>query len=251
MGRGGVGARGGQQLIPSLSPDLLRARQEVAAAAAARNPGAMEAHIPSASNSSSQRRKQGLPQHRDTHFPERYRGGGGTRDGTGKGPAASRPRPRAGFATASHRECGAGGAPGSGRRRGRCVPAPSDWCAPSGPIWKAMGAGRVPLVRVVVSVAGGAGLICPVKVLTSPLGVTQVHKRGFAGVPATRWGVCAQRGVVCAGAHRHSRPGWRLAGGWERSQSCLGPPEQMLDSNLFFGTEQAKVFKFAFYSIPR
>ncbi|NXT80656.1 SAM11 protein, partial [Zapornia atra] len=40
-------------------------------AAAARNPGAMEAHIPSASNSSSQRRKQGLPQHRDTHFPER------------------------------------------------------------------------------------------------------------------------------------------------------------------------------------
>ncbi|NXM08157.1 SAM11 protein, partial [Tyrannus savana] len=29
------------------------------------------AHIPSASNSSSQRRKQGLPQHRDTHFPER------------------------------------------------------------------------------------------------------------------------------------------------------------------------------------
>ncbi|XP_074969898.1 sterile alpha motif domain-containing protein 11 isoform X3 [Phalacrocorax aristotelis] len=50
--------------------DLLRARQEVAAAAA-RNPGAMEAHIPSASNSSSQRRKQGLPQHRDTHFPER------------------------------------------------------------------------------------------------------------------------------------------------------------------------------------
>ncbi|NXG50543.1 SAM11 protein, partial [Psilopogon haemacephalus] len=51
--------------------DLLRARQEVAAAAAARNPGAMEAHIPSASNSSSQRRKQGLPQHRDTHFPER------------------------------------------------------------------------------------------------------------------------------------------------------------------------------------
>ncbi|KFV72306.1 Sterile alpha motif domain-containing protein 11, partial [Dryobates pubescens] len=51
--------------------ELLRARQEVAAAAAARNPGAMEAHIPSASNSSSQRRKQGLPQHRDTHFPER------------------------------------------------------------------------------------------------------------------------------------------------------------------------------------
>uniref|UniRef100_A0A452HJX6 SAM domain-containing protein n=1 Tax=Gopherus agassizii TaxID=38772 RepID=A0A452HJX6_9SAUR len=51
--------------------DLLRARQE--AAAAARNPAAMEAHLPAASNSSSQRRKQGLPQHRDTHFPERYR----------------------------------------------------------------------------------------------------------------------------------------------------------------------------------
>ncbi|NWJ05484.1 SAM11 protein, partial [Crypturellus undulatus] len=51
--------------------DLLRARQEVAAAAAARTPGAMEAHIPAASNSSSQRRKQGLPQHRDSHFPER------------------------------------------------------------------------------------------------------------------------------------------------------------------------------------
>ncbi|NXA51991.1 SAM11 protein, partial [Nothocercus julius] len=50
--------------------DLLRARQEVAAAAA-RTPGAMEAHIPAASNSSSQRRKQGLPQHRDSHFPER------------------------------------------------------------------------------------------------------------------------------------------------------------------------------------
>ncbi|NWT93778.1 SAM11 protein, partial [Urocynchramus pylzowi] len=50
--------------------DLLRARQE-AAAAAARTPGAMEAHIPSASNSSSQRRKQGLPQHRDSHFPDR------------------------------------------------------------------------------------------------------------------------------------------------------------------------------------
>lgn len=68
---------GGSRLILSLSPDLLRARQEVAAAAAARNPGAMEAHIPSGSNSSSQRRKQGLPQHRDTHFPERYLRGGG------------------------------------------------------------------------------------------------------------------------------------------------------------------------------
>ncbi|XP_063292984.1 sterile alpha motif domain-containing protein 11 isoform X2 [Pelobates fuscus] len=51
--------------------DLLRARQEVAAAVV-RNPGAMEAHIPSSSNSSSQRRKQGLPQHRDTsHFTDR------------------------------------------------------------------------------------------------------------------------------------------------------------------------------------
>ncbi|NXD28568.1 SAM11 protein, partial [Spelaeornis formosus] len=56
--------------VPSLSPELLRARQE-AAAAAARTPGAMEAHIPSASSSSSQRRKQGLPQHRDSHFPDR------------------------------------------------------------------------------------------------------------------------------------------------------------------------------------
>ncbi|KAJ8391944.1 hypothetical protein AAFF_G00084150 [Aldrovandia affinis] len=46
--------------------DLLRARQE----AAGRNPGAMEAHLPSGS-SSSQRRKQGLPQHRDAHFSER------------------------------------------------------------------------------------------------------------------------------------------------------------------------------------
>ncbi|KAE8592781.1 hypothetical protein XENTR_v10018881 [Xenopus tropicalis] len=51
--------------------DLLRARQEVAAAVV-RNPAAMEAHIPSSSNSSSQRRKQGLPQHRDTsHFTDR------------------------------------------------------------------------------------------------------------------------------------------------------------------------------------
>ncbi|XP_048339074.1 sterile alpha motif domain-containing protein 11-like, partial [Sphaerodactylus townsendi] len=56
--------------VPSHS-DLLRARQEVAAAAA-RNPSSMEAHLPSASNSSSQRRKQGLPQHRDSHFSERY-----------------------------------------------------------------------------------------------------------------------------------------------------------------------------------
>ncbi|XP_075047723.1 sterile alpha motif domain-containing protein 11 isoform X3 [Mixophyes fleayi] len=56
--------------VPSHS-DLLRARQEVAAAVV-RNPGAMEAHIPTSSNSSSQRRKQGLPQHRDTsHFTDR------------------------------------------------------------------------------------------------------------------------------------------------------------------------------------
>ncbi|XP_044301221.1 sterile alpha motif domain-containing protein 11 isoform X3 [Varanus komodoensis] len=56
--------------VPSHS-DLLRARQEVAAVAAARNPSAMEPHLPSSSNSSSQRRKQGLPQHRDSHFTER------------------------------------------------------------------------------------------------------------------------------------------------------------------------------------
>ncbi|XP_036388116.1 sterile alpha motif domain-containing protein 11 isoform X2 [Megalops cyprinoides] len=49
--------------------DLLRARQE--AVAVVRNPGAMEAHLPSAGSSSSQRRKQGLPQHRDAHFSER------------------------------------------------------------------------------------------------------------------------------------------------------------------------------------
>uniref|UniRef100_A0A8C5MQL2 Sterile alpha motif domain containing 11 n=1 Tax=Leptobrachium leishanense TaxID=445787 RepID=A0A8C5MQL2_9ANUR len=56
--------------VPNHS-DLLRVRQEVAAAVV-RNPGAMEAHIPSSSNSSSQRRKQGLPQHRDTsHFTDR------------------------------------------------------------------------------------------------------------------------------------------------------------------------------------
>ncbi|MGH0121156.1 UNVERIFIED_CONTAM: hypothetical protein FKN15_046401 [Acipenser sinensis] len=49
--------------------DMLRARQE----AAVRNTNAMEAHLPSGTNSSSQRRKQGLPQHRDAHFSERYR----------------------------------------------------------------------------------------------------------------------------------------------------------------------------------
>ncbi|KAJ8360771.1 hypothetical protein SKAU_G00172960 [Synaphobranchus kaupii] len=49
--------------------DLLRARQE--AVAVVRNSGAMEAHLPSAGSSSSQRRKQGLPQHRDAHFSER------------------------------------------------------------------------------------------------------------------------------------------------------------------------------------
>ncbi|XP_028850641.1 sterile alpha motif domain-containing protein 11 isoform X2 [Denticeps clupeoides] len=49
--------------------DLLRVRQE--ALAAVRSPGAMEAHLPSAGSSSSQRRKQGLPQHRDAHFTER------------------------------------------------------------------------------------------------------------------------------------------------------------------------------------
>ncbi|XP_011475285.1 sterile alpha motif domain-containing protein 11 isoform X2 [Oryzias latipes] len=52
--------------------DMLRARQE-ALAAAVRNPAALEAHLPSAgsSSSSSQRRKQGLPQHRDAHFTDR------------------------------------------------------------------------------------------------------------------------------------------------------------------------------------
>lgn len=51
--------------------ELLRARQE--ALAAVRSPGAIEAHLPSASSSSSsQRRKQGLPQHRDAaHFSDR------------------------------------------------------------------------------------------------------------------------------------------------------------------------------------
>ncbi|KAM6434713.1 sterile alpha motif domain-containing protein 11 isoform 3-T3 [Liasis olivaceus] len=52
--------------VPSHS-DILRARQEVAS----RNPGSIEPHLASASNSSSQRRKQGLPQHRDSHFSER------------------------------------------------------------------------------------------------------------------------------------------------------------------------------------
>uniref|UniRef100_A0A672KED0 Sterile alpha motif domain containing 11 n=1 Tax=Sinocyclocheilus grahami TaxID=75366 RepID=A0A672KED0_SINGR len=51
------------------SHELLRVRQE--AMAAIRNSGGMEAHIPTAGSSSSQRRKQGLPQHRDAHFPER------------------------------------------------------------------------------------------------------------------------------------------------------------------------------------
>ncbi|XP_066547573.1 sterile alpha motif domain-containing protein 11 isoform X2 [Amia ocellicauda] len=49
--------------------DLLRARQE--AVSGVRNPGSLEAHLPSAGSSSSQRRKQGLPQHRDAHFSER------------------------------------------------------------------------------------------------------------------------------------------------------------------------------------
>ncbi|KAJ0064201.1 hypothetical protein NL108_001522 [Boleophthalmus pectinirostris] len=50
--------------------DLLRARQE-ALVAAVRTP-ALEAHLPSgSSSSSSQRRKQGLPQHRDAHYTDR------------------------------------------------------------------------------------------------------------------------------------------------------------------------------------
>ncbi|XP_077471573.1 sterile alpha motif domain-containing protein 11 isoform X2 [Stigmatopora argus] len=52
--------------------DVLRAQQE-ALAAAARNPAALEAHLPTgaSSSSSSQRRKQGLPQHRDAHYADR------------------------------------------------------------------------------------------------------------------------------------------------------------------------------------
>ncbi|XP_061657702.1 sterile alpha motif domain-containing protein 11 isoform X2 [Syngnathoides biaculeatus] len=52
--------------------DVLRAQQE-ALAAAARNPAALEAHLPTggSSSSSSQRRKQGLPQHRDAHYTDR------------------------------------------------------------------------------------------------------------------------------------------------------------------------------------
>ncbi|XP_026188878.1 sterile alpha motif domain-containing protein 11 isoform X2 [Mastacembelus armatus] len=52
--------------------EMLRARQE-ALAAAVRNPAALEAHLPPAgsSSSSSQRRKQGLPQHRDAHYADR------------------------------------------------------------------------------------------------------------------------------------------------------------------------------------
>lgn len=50
--------------------ELLRARQE-ALVAAGRSP-VLEAHLPSgSSSSSSQRRKQGLPQHRDAHFTDR------------------------------------------------------------------------------------------------------------------------------------------------------------------------------------
>ncbi|KAL1021245.1 hypothetical protein UPYG_G00010630 [Umbra pygmaea] len=51
------------------SHDILRLRQE--ALAAVRNAGGLEAHLPSAGSSSSQRRKQGLPQHRDAHYTER------------------------------------------------------------------------------------------------------------------------------------------------------------------------------------
>uniref|UniRef100_A0AAV2LY78 SAND domain-containing protein n=1 Tax=Knipowitschia caucasica TaxID=637954 RepID=A0AAV2LY78_KNICA len=50
--------------------DLLRAHQE-ALVAAVRSP-TLEAHLPSgSSSSSSQRRKQGLPQHRDAHYTDR------------------------------------------------------------------------------------------------------------------------------------------------------------------------------------
>lgn len=49
------------------SPDLLRVRQEVAAAAAAvRSPSGLEVHLPT---STGQRRKQGLAQHREGSAP--------------------------------------------------------------------------------------------------------------------------------------------------------------------------------------
>ncbi|KAJ8016478.1 hypothetical protein DPEC_G00007630 [Dallia pectoralis] len=51
------------------SHDLLRMREE--AQAAVRNAGGLESHLPTTGNSSSQRRKQGLPQHRDAHYTER------------------------------------------------------------------------------------------------------------------------------------------------------------------------------------
>ncbi|KAM8862322.1 sterile alpha motif domain-containing protein 11 isoform 2-T2 [Spinachia spinachia] len=67
-----MGLPGPGQSTGSVFVDMLRARQE-ALAAAVRNPGALEAHLPSAgsSSSSSQRRKQGLPQHRDAHYTDR------------------------------------------------------------------------------------------------------------------------------------------------------------------------------------
>ncbi|XP_034392460.1 sterile alpha motif domain-containing protein 11 isoform X3 [Cyclopterus lumpus] len=67
-----MGLPGHGQSTGSVFVDMLRARQE-ALAAAVRNPAALEAHLPSAgsSSSSSQRRKQGLPQHRDAHYTDR------------------------------------------------------------------------------------------------------------------------------------------------------------------------------------
>lgn len=67
-----MGLPGHGQSTGSVFVDMLRARQE-AFAAAVRNPAALEAHLPSAgsSSSSSQRRKQGLPQHRDAHYTDR------------------------------------------------------------------------------------------------------------------------------------------------------------------------------------
>ncbi|KAF3860324.1 hypothetical protein F7725_000579 [Dissostichus mawsoni] len=67
-----MGLPGHGQSTGSVFVDMLRARQE-ALAAAVRNPSALEAHLPSAgsSSSSSQRRKQGLPQHRDAHYTDR------------------------------------------------------------------------------------------------------------------------------------------------------------------------------------
>ncbi|KAK1801533.1 hypothetical protein P4O66_004592 [Electrophorus voltai] len=68
FGTDAADAVGMAALLRTAAPELLRVRQE--AMAAGRNPGALEAHLPGAGSSSSQRRKQGLPQHRDAQFTE-------------------------------------------------------------------------------------------------------------------------------------------------------------------------------------